>query len=161
MKGGASPWRWVPKPLGVGPCQSLPWCLSLSAFRSWHLGWMFLYSEWWAFFSPWGSSTLNLFWSLSQIKKFCSNLALCGVFPVPYYVQSYTSSFSVTLSLLSWFPCLVLQYFVFLKNALELSWAHIKEPAGTGCSELLCLWAQIRSLCTLPFRSLDRAPTWQ
>ena len=90
MSGGASPWWWVPKPLWAGPNQNLPWCLSLSAFRSWHLG-RDVPSFRMMGFSP---HPLNSSLSLSQIKKNSAAAGFRGVFPVLYYVWSHTTSSS-------------------------------------------------------------------
>lgn len=136
MSGGASPWWWVPKPLWAGPNQNLPWCLSLSAFRSWHLGRDVPSFEMMGF-SP---HPLNSSLSLSQIKKNSAAAGFPWCFSSPILcVESYHFFLSLYFCFLKYLAHLALKYFVFLISALDLfvgsskitGWAWLHRVAVT------------------------------
>lgn len=134
MSEGASPWWWVPKPLWAGPNQNLPWCLSLSAFRSWHLG-RDVPSFGMMGFYP---HPLNSSLSLSQIKKNSAAAGFPWCFSSPILcVESCHFFLSLRCCFRKHLAHLALKYFVFLISALDLSLAHPKTPGGTGCTQLL------------------------
>ena len=119
-------------PVG-GANQNLPWCLSLSAFRSWHLG-RDVPSFGMMGFSPY---PLNSSLSLSQIKKNSAAAGFQWCFSSPILcVESYHFFLSLRFCFRKYLAHLALKYFVFLISALDLSLAHPKTLGGTGCTQL-------------------------
>lgn len=153
MSGGASPWWCVPKPLWAGPNQNLPWCLSLSAFRSWHLGRDVPSFEMMGF-SP---HPLNSSLSLSQIKKNSAAAGFPWCFSSPILcVESYHFFLSLYFCFLKYLAHLALKYFVFLISALDLLLAHPKSLGGPGCTEPL--WHEHGTLGVSPLYFLIQIP---